>query len=303
MRVRNLWSILRTPEYALSPRQLLRRLTRSLSTMPPAAAIRLPWGLDLTVQTADAMGLLIWEMGVYDLVLCEAIWRLLDPGEAAMDVGAYVGYVSSLMAARTGPSGQVAAFEPFEASFAALAANASRWARQPDTAAIAPHRLALSDRGGQGLLGLPETFASNRGVPTLAERGTGGEPIGERVAVQLARLDDLAGERPPALIKIDVEGHEAQVLAGGEALFTRRAIRDVVFEDHDPYPSPAMAFLQARDYALFYLGRTFWGPELLPPDAPQTRQETAPPSFLATADPGRALARFQPRGWRVLRGR
>lgn len=38
-------------------------------------------------------------MGVYDLPVSETIWRLLDPGDYAIDVGASLGHMTGIMAA------------------------------------------------------------------------------------------------------------------------------------------------------------------------------------------------------------
>src|SRR5687767_14315604 len=42
----------------------------------------------------------------------ELLSRLLAPGMVAIDVGANIGYFTTLMASRTGPTGTVHAFEP-----------------------------------------------------------------------------------------------------------------------------------------------------------------------------------------------
>jgi FkbM family methyltransferase len=59
----------------------------------------------------------------------------------------------------------------------------------------------------------------------------------EHVEVEIARLDDLVAARAPArplrLLKVDVEGFEAEFLAGAEAtLTTHRPL--VICEFHDP---------------------------------------------------------------------
>lgn len=59
----------------------------------------------------------------------------------------------------------------------------------------------------------------NCGTSLISDQGT------ERV--QVVRLDLFDFDAPVALIKIDVEGHESEVLRGREALITRH--RPVVF--------------------------------------------------------------------------
>jgi hypothetical protein len=101
------------PEYLYQPAQALKRLTRLLTAEPDSAEVMLPWGLAMRIRPRDDLGRALWHKGIYDLTLCETIWRLLDRGESAIDVGANVGYISGLMAARSGPDGSVLAFEHF----------------------------------------------------------------------------------------------------------------------------------------------------------------------------------------------
>ena len=73
----------------------------------------------------------------------------------------------------------------------------------------------------------------------------------------------------------------------------------MVFEDHDPYPSEATAIVEQAGYSLFSLDNDLFGLRL---SAPEDRGETAGwpgPSYLATRDPRRALARLRARGWQI----
>ena len=45
--------------------------------------------------------------GIYDLIVTEILWRLINKGEIAVDVGANIGYMTSLMAAKVASSGKV----------------------------------------------------------------------------------------------------------------------------------------------------------------------------------------------------
>jgi FkbM family methyltransferase len=111
--------------------------------------------------------------GVYDLVLSEAIYRLLDPGELAVDAGASIGYTVSIMATRLRPSGHVLAFEPNPRAFALLEANVARWPQEP-IAAVVLHQVALSDHSGGAVLSALPTSRSNqsaqRSVHSLIRR-------------------------------------------------------------------------------------------------------------------------------------
>jgi hypothetical protein len=96
-----------------------------------------------------------------------------------------------------------------------------------------------------------------------------------------------------------VEGHEPGVLRGAPELLRGGRVRDVIFEDHEPYPSEATALVEGAGYRLFSLSNDLFGIEL---GAPADRGEVSEwpgPSYLATRDPDRAIQRLRPRGWQV----
>jgi FkbM family methyltransferase len=273
------------PEYLFQPARLMRRIRGVAGD--PAKPVRLPWGHALRIHPGDGISNAILASGVYDLALSEAIWRLLDPGERALDAGANLGYVTSLMAARTGPRGHVDSFEPHPALFQELSDNAAPWDR------VRLHRTALSDRRGRAFLKVPDYFEVNRGTASVNFQGEGCE-------VTLETLDDLfAGDRFD-VVKIDVEGHEAAVLAGARRMLERHAIRDIVFEDFNPFPSAAMAMVTGSGYTLFRIEKNLLGPALCDP-ASAVKTQWSAVNYLATVDPERALTRMRARGWSVLR--
>jgi Methyltransferase FkbM domain len=115
----------------------------------------------------------------------------------------------------------------------------------------------------------------------------------------LRRLDELLGGKPVGVLKVDVEGHEAEVLAGASGLLERRLVRDVVFEDYPPYPSEATAILERYGYHLVSLSNDLRGLRLAAPSKRGPVLEWPGPSYLATVEPSRSVARLATRGWTV----
>jgi hypothetical protein len=111
----------------------------------------------------------------------------------------------------------------------------------------------------------------------------------------------VPGQTEIGLIKIDVEGHESSVLEGATLLLRQKRIRDIVFEDFPPQPSPVTLRLQAAGYTVFALFPAWRKPLLLTLKeyAAQSRWH-GPPNFLGTLNPQRALARFQSASWKCL---
>jgi FkbM family methyltransferase len=260
--------------------------------------VTLPWGLDLRVRPADSLGHVVERTGVFDLAVSETLVRLADPGEVAVDVGANVGYMTSLLALAVGGHGKVVAFEPQAEVRNDLEHNISRWRDQGFTTPIEVRDEALSNVSGVGYFSRPAP-GGNRDGERLRESSEVDSQDVYEIAVD--RLDAKDGLETVGVLKIDVEGHQASVLEGCEGLLRRGAIRDIVFEEHGAYPTPATEFLEHHGYALFLLDHTLFGPWI---GGPEARRETVTDqSFLATLEPDRASSRLSTRGWRVLRGR
>jgi FkbM family methyltransferase len=285
------------PEYVLQPSRLWRRLLGRKSE--PAADggydLPLPWGVSLRVRQLDEICQTIDLLGVYDLVVTEAIWRLVRPGDTVLDVGANVGYVTLAMSARLARSGRVFAFEPHPDLFGELARNVDVARERFAGVDVNARREALSDSAGTFGLRIPEGFQANRGLASLGAAGQG-------IAVTAKRLDDYADEIGPdvALMKIDVEGHEYAAFRGASSMLKRGTIRNLIMEEHRTYPNEVSRFLEGFGYTIFSLERSLLGPRLGDPVQPR-RSGWEAPSFLATRDAGEARAAFAAVGWRTLR--
>ena len=131
------------------------------------------------------------------------------------DVGSNWGYFSVLAAARAGFRGAVHAFEPWPASFRDLRSIVEQLGLSPP---ITCHNLALGESSHRAAM----TAGSHSGLAHIA-RGKG------ETAVAVRALDELVLD-PPSLIKIDTEGHEAQVLRGATRLLA--AHRPMVIFEH-----------------------------------------------------------------------
>jgi FkbM family methyltransferase len=260
--------------------------------------VRLPWGCPIGIDPGESIGRAIVALNVLDLPTCEAIWRLLDDDAICADIGANIGHMTSLMAARLGTGGMIHAFEPVPWLAGSLDRHARQWAKLTG-AKMSVHVKAVSDRDGVAELLVPADFARNHGTASLNARTD--HPSAQRLPVECCTLDTFfaEGTPAPALLKVDVEGGEASVFRGAERLLSRGAIRDIIFEELQPQPSEAESLLRKHGYTLFRVARGVLRPHLLPPRA-TVRRELDLPTFLATREPARATARFAPIGWQCL---
>jgi hypothetical protein len=174
--------------------------------------------------------------------------------------------------------------------------NVDQW-KSPLLAEIDVAEVALSDRDGAAMLGFPDGYSGNHGLASL-ETGTNG------VLVAVRRLDSFE-LTSVGVMKIDVEGHEAAVLSGAVKLLGRKAIREIIFEEHGPYPAHSHQILLDYGYQIFRVTGSTFHPFLLPPHmevrGPFLPPEY-PPNYIATLDASRAISRFRATGWRSLTG-
>ena len=150
--------------------------------------------------------------------LVRLLEELLEPSSQCLDVGAHEGLVLAEMV-RLAPQGRHVAWEP-------LPGFARRLRERFPSAEI--RETALSDRAGERAFAhvLDEPgWSGFRARPTPQN-----SPV-EMIRVRCERLDDaLPAGAGPALIKIDVEGAEEEVLLG--AIDTLRRHRPVVAFEH-----------------------------------------------------------------------
>ncbi len=159
--------------------------------------------------------------GTYDETFVDALRpHSALQGAVVWDVGAHIGYESLLFAELVGPAGRVVAFEPNPA-------NAREWQRNVKAnrelaKRMSLHATALCDKSGTAALRFREAVVG--GGSSGSHLADAVPPDGKAsyaafglVDVACARVDDLvdAGEiAPPTIIKIDVEGAEADVVRG-----------------------------------------------------------------------------------------
>jgi FkbM family methyltransferase len=282
------------PYYIFRPSQILRRLFLAprYGAMDEREwpVVRLPWDVELRIIPHDMIGSSILRTAVYDLVLTEALFRLVDRGETTVDAGANIGYTTSVLALCSGSRGRVLAFEPHPLLVELMTENISRWPRAR-VGDVVVHPTALSDRASRAWL----NPGWNLGASTVAL-----EPESSAYSIDVMQLDSIIEEARIGLWKLDVEGHELHAIRGAEKLIETHRVRDLLFEEHRGYPSDVTDFLEAAGYTVFGLHQRLLGPELAAPARPR-RPNWDPPNYLGTTEPARAQARMRPRGWLSLK--
>jgi FkbM family methyltransferase len=288
------------PQYLFRPSQILRRLLQEISPRTQGD-VRLPWGLRIALDHGDTVSEAIRHQGMYDLVTTEVLWRLTSRGECAVDIGANIGYVTGLLAVRTGPAGNVFAFEPHPKTHVVLLRNVTRWSAQTRCGRIATVQAALSSADGTAILNTQDGYDSNASHSHLSAA-----PDAAGIQVQTLRFDtQFAAQREFGVIKIDAEGHEPAIFAGMTEHLRSGRIRDIVYEENNGYPAASHKALENAGYTLFAFREQLSGPQMVPAASNPgvKRAYDTPPSYLATRDPERAKRLLSRKGWESLRGR
>lgn len=295
----NPFSLLKYPAYIYNPRQILTRLKREFAETDDDDLVQLPWGHWLSISSKEFIGNAIWKQGIHEINVCEAIARLVRRGDNVIDVGANVGFTTSLFSKAVGNTGHVLALEPHPDLYRKLQLNISRF-DDGRSGQITARRLAISNYRGEGeFLWDPDVFARNSGTAGLRDHGFA---QGQKsFAVPTDKLDNLIGDETIGLLKVDVEGAELHVLKGAETALSRGRIRAVVYEDFSAGSSGIASYLNQFGFSVFYLRESIFRPLI------QTFREPFAGSsggrdenFLAVLDVSAVQAAYNQSGWRVF---
>ena len=192
-------------------------------------------GVRMRLRPADDIqfGLLF---GYYERDYIHALTRLVPEGGTCLDVGANVGMLTLVMARAAGPTGTVHAFEPDPGVNDQLLKNLSLNIGEEWTKGVHPHRLAVSDQAG--------TVHFHR-ADTDTHSGWGSVERFDDIATETVPVDAITldgfleeqGLREPGavdLMKMDVEAHEFEALAGGSQALADGVFKRVLIEFNGP---------------------------------------------------------------------
>lgn len=160
-----------------------------------------------------------FELDKTDPVLLNAAERIVSPGSVVWDVGANVGLFTFCAAFLAGAKGSVIAIEPDP--WLASLLNKSAAIQPAYTAPVKVIAAAISEGSGITALHITATgrarnFIDGASAVTRA-------PVRATQAAVKISLDWLAGYLPlPNVLKVDVEGMEAQVLRGAKNVLTSK---------------------------------------------------------------------------------
>lgn len=167
--------------------------------------VRTKYGFRMRLNLADWVDQHIFATGDYEPEVIEVAKHSIAPGNTVIDIGANVGFFSLLFSTLVGRNGKVTSFEPQPSAVTRLNENV----RLNQHLQVNVHQLAASDvTGTLSFYCGPEDHS---GVASLRSI----DHFSRRIDVNTAPLDEIIpAQQQVHLIKIDVEGAEAKVIAG-----------------------------------------------------------------------------------------
>jgi FkbM family methyltransferase len=157
--------------------------------------------------------------------IAHIIRRVVRKGDTCVDVGANIGYFSTMLAGAAGKTGRVVCYEPELHNFDVLKKNSALAAQSGFT--ILPIRAAVSETEGTVKLSISQFSTQHR----ISDNG---DSAGEFESVPSVNLSDDLPRRGVTgfirFLKMDVEGHEIPALRGLSRLAGAKLIGTAVIE-------------------------------------------------------------------------
>lgn len=179
--------------------------------------------LDLDDRGISRTLLLFGERELEHKIMLE---RVLRPGMTVLDIGANIGYYALMELRMIQPGGTLIAIEPSPSNVALLKRNLALNGHND----VEVHEMAVSNQVAKRKFFISEMSNLN----TFHDTGTGALHLnGAAIDVETTTVPAVMRGRRPDLIRMDVEGHEVEVLEG-----LLPAINDgsmapmVIFETH-----------------------------------------------------------------------
>jgi len=211
-----------------------------------------PTGFNQLVRGRDAwylynvndsyIGRSIEKYGEYAGIEARFLARLCNDGDVVFEVGANIGAHTVTLARRVGSGGRVLAFEPQRLAFQSLCANVAL----NSLANVDCYWAALGER--RGTIAVPELDPgqpANFGGVSLEQSRQGR-------SVACFTLDDFIAAPRVRLVKIDVEGMEADVIRGGLRLIERFRPHLYVENDRVDKSEALMRLIDGLGYRLYW---------------------------------------------------
>lgn len=213
-------------------------------------------GRKLRVSLTEWAGEGIYFLGKYEVFSTEIIGKYVNKGDVCLDVGANIGWFTTLLSKICGASGAVHAFEPVPETFEFLRENVSLNGDPPN---VLINNFALGDEEKDFVIhvfeNMPLGHSSLRAKPDKKSTA---------VPIRLVTLDSYLESndiKRVDFVKVDVEGAEKLFLDGAGKLFAQATppliFMEMALSETSRFgylPNDLIVFLKAQaDYKFYAL--------------------------------------------------
>jgi FkbM family methyltransferase len=172
------------------------------------------------------------------------IVKILQAGDICWDIGANIGFYTCLFATLVGNKGRVIAFEPVSATIDFLRENV--YLNSINNVTLKEVALGDAPRRQQIFLELPANAEGTVSLNTTSGKHS--------EMIDVDTIDNLSASLPvPDFIKIDVEGYQMKVLAGGAKFFSNHSpmIMAELCDQDQVLMNDTQVFLRSHGYLIY----------------------------------------------------
>jgi FkbM family methyltransferase len=179
---------------------------------------------------------------------------MVSPGQTVLDVGANYGLYTRFLAALVGENGRVVSLEPVPETYDIVAHNVKTY--RLTQAEVLP--LAASDQEGQAVVFIPTWEDGSDNFYEASLSASSATAQGRSISIQTIKLDTLCQDFERLdFIKLDVEGHEPEALAGAKQVI-QRFRPSMLVEINDDFEKGStgdkvLTFMQGLQYRMYVL--------------------------------------------------
>ncbi|MFH1369563.1 MAG: FkbM family methyltransferase [Elusimicrobiota bacterium] len=229
------------------PIVFFKKVRMALFPVPKSPVVKTNNGILFEYDFNFDQAIKLMYFGLYEPRTVKTINKFLKKDDIFIDIGANIGYISSIALGMVGKTGQVHSFEPVPRYFNKL----KKLSEMNKDYRMTVNQCAAGEAKGSTKIAV--TNLPNIGWNTIVPNFMPKETVGEFVDVPICRLDEYAAANSLneiSLIKIDTEGYEFPVMKGLDNYLKSASRKPSILCEIAPgaYPLLGYSLKQFSDY-------------------------------------------------------